>query len=325
MIRATFERAQRIDGATSPIIVTNEDHVDAIDADLDRRHDVTLIIEPVGRNTAPAVAVAAYEAMRGGSDPLLLVLPSDHVITDELAFSAAVSAAAAQAAEGYLATFGINPDKAETGYGYISVGDAIAPSVHRVVEFREKPDAQTAAQYLASGTYLWNSGMFLFKASTFLNELHEFASDIADGAEHAWNKASRERNRVVLNHRIFSTVRGESIDYAVMEKTANAAVVPTDPGWSDVGSWASLWEIADKDEHGNILVGDVIDVDVSGSYIAAGDRLIAIVGVEDIIVVDTPDALLVISRDRAQDVKQIVDRLDADNRPELEARPSEHG
>ncbi len=324
MIRATFDRAQQIDGATPPIVVTNESHADAIDLDLGPSHDATLIIEPVGRNTAPAVAVAAHEAMRGGSDPLLLILPSDHVINDRAAFSEAVSAAAEQATEGYLVTFGINPDKPETGYGYISVGDALAPSIHKVIEFREKPDAQTAAQYVASGTYLWNSGMFLFKASVFLNELREFAADIADGADRAWNEASRNGNRVVLSHEAFSSVRGESIDYAVMEKTANTAVVPTNPGWSDVGSWASLWETAGKDENGNVLIGDVIDVDVSGSYIAASGRLVAVVGVDDIIVVDTPDALLIVSKDRAQDVKQIVDRLDADNRPELEIPRSEH-
>lgn len=325
MIRTTFDRALRIAGATSPIIVTNEDHADAIDAALGQSHGATLIIEPVGRNTAPAVAVAALEATRGGSDPLLLVLPSDHVITDDRAFSAAVSAAAGHAAKGFLVTFGIKPDKAETGYGYISVGDALAPSVHRVTEFKEKPPARTAEQYVASNTYLWNSGMFLFRASTFLNELHELAPDIAEDAEGAWKQASRDGNRVVLNHEAFSTVRGESIDYAVMEHTAKAAVVPTDPGWSDVGSWASLWEIADKDEHGNVLVGDVIDVDVSGSYIAASGRLVAVIGVEDVIVVDTPDALLVVSKDRAQDVKQIVDRLHADNRAELETPQSEHG
>lgn len=324
MIRATFDRALGIAGAASPIIVTNEDHADAIDADLGPSHGATLIIEPVGRNTAPAVAVAAHEAMRGGSDPLLLVLPSDHVITDEAAFSTAVSAAAEQASKGYLVTFGIKPDKAETGYGYISVGDALAPSVHHVVEFREKPDAETATQYVAAGTYLWNSGMFLFRASTFLNELHEFASDIAEGVEDAWNEAPHDDNRVVLPHAAFSAVRGESIDYAVMEQTANAVVVPMDPGWSDVGSWASLWEIAKKDENGNVLIGDVIDIDVRGSYIAAGSRLVTVIGVDDIIVVETADALLVVSKDRAQDVKQIVDLLDADDRPELETPSPEH-
>lgn len=319
MIRATFERAQQIDGATTPIIVTNADHADPIEADLGASHGATLIIEPVGRNTAPAVAVAAHEAIRNGSDPLLLILPSDHVITDEAAFVEAVAVAAGQAAKGHLVTFGITPDRAETGYGYISVGEALAPSVHRVIEFREKPDAETAAEYVASGTYLWNSGMFLFRASTFLTELRKLAADIAEGADRAWTESSRTDNRIMLGHEAFSAVRGESIDYAVMERTSSAAVVPTNPGWSDVGSWASLWEIAAKDDDGNVLVGDVLGVDVSGSYISANGRLVAVVGVDDIIVVDTPDALLVVSKHRAQDVKQVVDRLAADDRPELEA------
>lgn len=324
MIRATFDRAQRLAGAITPTIVTNDVHADAIDATLGPTHGATFIIEPVGRNTAPAVAVAAHEAMRQGADPLLLILPSDHVITDEAAFSRAVAVATGQALEGHLVTFGITPDRPETGYGYISLGETLTPSVHRVAEFKEKPDAETAARYLASGSHLWNSGMFLFKASVFLSELRMWASDIADSVRDAWSTASRDNHRIILPPAEFAAVRGESIDYAVMEQTTNAVVVPTNPGWSDIGSWASLWEMTDKDDHGNVLKGDVMAVDVHGSYIAAETRLVTVVGVDDVIVVETADAVLVVPKDRAQDVKQIVDQLQANHRPELEHPPSAH-
>lgn len=324
MIRATFDRAQRLAGATTPIIVTNDVHANAIDDTLGSFHGATFIIEPVGRNTAPAVAVAAHEAVRQGADPLLLILPSDHVITDEAAFAQAVSIATEQALEGHLVTFGITPDRPETGYGYIFLGEALTPAVHRVAAFKEKPDAETAQRYLASGSHLWNSGMFLFKASAFLSELRMWASDIADSVEHAWSTASRDNHRIMLPPAEFATVRGESIDYAVMEQTTNAVVVPTNPGWSDIGSWASLWEMTAKDGHGNVLKGDVMAVDVHGSYIAAETRLVTVIGVDDVIVVETADAVLVVPKDRAQDVKQIVDRLQAHDRPELEHPPSAH-
>lgn len=319
MIRATIDRVAGIGSAQRPIIVTNRDHADAISYEMVTAGypDAVLILEPVGRNTAPAIAVAAHEAMADG-DPLLLILPSDHTIEDVDAFQEAVRLAAGAANSGYLVTFGITPSRPETGYGYIRVGSEITSGVHRVVEFKEKPEAATASAYIESDDYLWNSGMFLIKASRYLEELATHAPDIAAASASAYGAATRDGDRILLDEEIFGGCRSNSIDFAVMEQTSMAAVVPTDPGWNDVGSWASVWDIADKDAQGNVLIGDVITVRTSGSYVRSANRLIAVVGVEDIIVVDTPDALLVVSKDSAQDVKEIVDMLRADDRAELE-------
>lgn len=318
MIRATIDRVAGIGSAQRPIIVTNRDHADAISCEMVTAGypDAVLILEPVGRNTAPAIAVAAHEAMADG-DPLLLILPSDHTIEDVDAFQEAVRLAAGAANSGYLVTFGITPSRPETGYGYIRVGSEITSGVRRIVEFKEKPEAATAAAYIESGDYLWNSGMFLIKASRYLEELATHTPDIAAASASAYGAATRDGDRILLDEEIFGGCRSDSIDFAVMEQTSMAAVVPTDPGWNDVGSWASLWDIADKDAQGNVFIGDVITVRTSGSYVRSANRLVAVVGVEDIIVVDTPDALLVVSKDSAQDVKEIVDMLRADDRAEL--------
>jgi mannose-1-phosphate guanylyltransferase/mannose-6-phosphate isomerase len=320
MLRATIDRVASLGSVTPPIIVTSGLHADAIEHELASasQSEATLILEPMGRNTAPAIAVAALEALTMGGEPLLLVLPSDHTIADEKAFADAVLSAAEAAASRHLVTFGITPERPETGYGYIKLGPSITGNVMRVDEFREKPDAITAATYVESGEYLWNSGMFLLQASTYLEELETHDPTMADLARKAWKHAEREGQRVQLNAEAFSKIDGSSIDYAVMERTALAAVVPTDPGWNDVGSWASLWDIAGHDAEGNVVSGDVLAVDVHDSFVRGGDRLIAVVGLEDIVVVDTPDAVLVTSRERAQDVKQIVDLLASENRAELE-------
>jgi mannose-1-phosphate guanylyltransferase/mannose-6-phosphate isomerase len=320
MLRATIDRAAGLGDTRDPIIVTNKDHADAITREMvsSGYAEATLILEPVGRNTAPAVAVAAMEVLKNG-DALMLILPADHTIADEEAFRTAVANAKDAADSGYLVTFGIAPSRAETGYGYIRVGTPITGAVSRVAEFREKPDADTAQSYLDSGTYLWNSGMFLFKASRYLEELEEHASDIAASAALAFAKAETADGRVLLDPEAFSACRAESIDYAVMEPTSTAAVVPTDPGWNDVGSWSSLFDIGDKDDNNNVLVGDVISVDTSGTYARSSGRLIATVGVDDLIIVETPDAVLVAHQDSAQDVKAIVDRLKVDGRRELES------
>ncbi len=318
MIRATIDRVAGIGSAQRPIIVTNRDHADAISYEMVTAGypDAVLILEPVGRNTAPAIAVAAHEAMADG-DPLLLILPSDHTIEDVDAFQEAVRLAAGAANSGYLVTFGITPSRPETGYGYIKVGSEITSGVRRVVEFKEKPEAATASAYIESDDYLWNSGMFLIKASRYLEELATHAPDIAAASASAYGAATRDGDRILLDEEIFGGCRSDSIDFAVMEQTSMAAVVPTDPGWNDIGSWASLWDIADKDAQENVLIGDVITVRTSGSYVRSTNRLVAVVGVEDIIVVDTPDALLVVSKDSAQDVKEIVEVLRADDRAEL--------
>ena len=318
MLRATIDRVAAVGDTRDPIIVTNRDHADAITREMvaSGYSNATLILEPVGRNTAPAVAVAAMEVLKHGDAPML-ILPADHTIADEDAFRTAVDAAKDAAEAGYLVTFGISPSRAETGYGYIKVGAPITDSVNEVVEFKEKPDAETAGLYLVSGDYLWNSGMFLLKASRYLEELEEHAPDIAASAATASARANEVDGRVVLDPEAFSTCRADSIDYAVMEQTSMAAVVPTDPGWNDVGSWASLFDIADKDGDNNVLIGDVISVGTSGTYARSNGRLIATVGIEDLIIVETPDAVLVAHRDSAQDVKSIVDKLRDDRRHEL--------
>lgn len=321
MIRATIDRVSKLGQAERTIIVTNEDHASSIRSDIaDTPYaGATLILEPVGRNTAPAVAVAALEASASGDDPLLLILPSDHTIGDEATFAEAVGIGSAAAETGLLVTFGIKPYAPETGYGYIKVGKQISSGVFKAAAFREKPDGETARTYIESGDYLWNSGMFLFKASVFLDELGTYEPAMLDGAKRALAAAGRSGRDVALDADEFAAIDGDSIDYAIMEKTVNAAVVPVDPRWNDIGSWASLWDIGDKDGDGNVLIGDTMVIDVKQSYIRGSDRLIAVVGVDDVVIVDTPDALLVTTRERAQDVKQIVDKLKAEGRPELES------
>ncbi len=325
MLRATIDRVASLDSMGPPIVVTNGLHAAAIQNELASasRSEATLILEPIGRNTAPAIAVAALQAIEQMDDPLLLVLPSDHTIADEEAFATAVRYAAEAAETGFLVTFGISPERPETGYGYIRLGSPITEHVMRIDEFREKPDAETAAAYLESGEYLWHSGMFLLKESTYLEELEAHDPGMVDLARQAWQRAERQGQQILLDSETFGQIEGSSIDYAVMERTTMAAVVPTDPGWNDVGSWASLWDIAERDEDGNAMTGDVLAVDVRDSYVRAGDRLVAVVGIENAVVVDTPDAVLVTSRDRAQDVKQIVDRLASEHRQELETDGTE--
>lgn len=320
MMRATIDRVTDLGSSLNPIIVTNASHADAISREMLTAGylDAVLVLEPVGRNTAPAVAVAAHEAASNG-DPLMLVLPSDHTISNTAAFQDAVGIAAQSADAGYLVTFGITPSRPETGYGYIKLGEEIGDGVSRVTEFKEKPDTLIAREYVESGEYLWNSGMFLIRASRYLEELAMYAPDIAEATAAAYGSAIREGNRLHLDEANFTMCRSDSIDYAVMERTSMAAVVPTDPGWNDIGSWESLWEIADKDGDGNVLTGDVVTASTSGSYVRSSSRLVATVGVEDLIIVETRDALLVARRDVAQDVKEIVDKLKAQNREELES------
>ncbi len=326
MIAATADRIRALTTGIDPIIVTNVDHADAIRREMLRSGypETRLLLEPVGRNTAPAVAVAAYEIIDTFGDRLMLVLPADHAITDETAFASAVEEAADCAAAGYLLTFGITPSGPETGYGYIRRGKPITDRVARVAEFVEKPDAGTAAAYVESGEYLWNSGMFLFKASRYVEELEQHAPDIAAASRRAYDNAERKNATVLLDEEAFTSCRADSIDYAVMERTSRAAVVPTDPGWSDVGSWTSLWEIGDKDDDGNVLVGDTVTEGVTNSYIRSAGRLVAAVGVDRTIVVDTPDAVLVAGMDAAQDVKAIVEQLEAAGRREYETDTTVH-
>jgi mannose-1-phosphate guanylyltransferase/mannose-6-phosphate isomerase len=267
----------------------------------------------VGRNTAPAIAVAALEATRDGDDALLLVLPSDHVIADEATFRRAVLAAVPAAQAGKLVTFGIVPTGPETGYGYIK---AAAGDVVRAVDrFVEKPDLATAEQYVQSGEYFWNSGMFLFKASRYLTELERFQPAMLAASRTAWEQARRDSDFTRLGKEAFAAVPADSIDYAVMEKTADAVVIPLDAGWNDVGSWTALRDVSEQDSDGNAHHGDVIAIDCRNTY-AYGERLIALVGLDDVIVVETDDAVMVGKSDRMQEIKQVVAQLKADARPE---------
>ncbi|WP_312785473.1 mannose-1-phosphate guanylyltransferase/mannose-6-phosphate isomerase [Stenotrophomonas indicatrix] len=317
MLQATWKRVASIAGA-APIVVANQEHR-FMAAEQLRECDVApqaLILEPVGRNTAPAIAIAALQALAGGDDALLLVLPSDHVVRNEAAFHSAVLLAAQAAEAGKLVTFGIVPTSPETGYGYIKA--AAGEGVHAVDRFVEKPDLATAERYVASGEYYWNSGMFLFKASRYLKELEILQPAILAACRVALEKASRDNDFVRLDADAFAASPNDSIDYAVMEKTADAAVVPLDAEWNDVGSWSALWEVSDKDVDGNACHGDVIALDCKDSY-AYGSRLIAMVGLQDVVVVETDDAVFVGHKDRVQDVKEIVGRIKREGRSEAAA------
>lgn len=319
MFLMTIQRTDALPAAGPPLIVCNEDQRAGIQRELAkfRRTDSSLLLEPIARNTAPATAAAALLLSADRSDPIMFVMPADHVIRNEDAFGEAVSLASDFADRGYLLTFGIEPTGPETGYGYIRFGDRLAEGVRSVKEFREKPDAATAEKYVASGRYLWNSGMFMFRASRFLTELEAHAPAVLAAAQRALTNAERDGNVTLLDEESFATAPSISIDYAVMEHTASAAVVPIYTGWSDVGSWAALWELGHHDEHGNVTVGDVELVDVHNSYVRSDGRFVAAIGLDNVVVVDSRDATLVVRRDRAQDVKTIVDRLTAEGRPEV--------
>jgi mannose-1-phosphate guanylyltransferase/mannose-6-phosphate isomerase len=317
MLQATWNRVAAIAGK-APIVVANQEHRFMAAEQLRECNVVpqALILEPIGRNTAPAIAIAALQALAGGEDALLLVLPSDHVVRDDAAFHAAVQKAAVAADAGKLVTFGIVPTAPETGYGYIKA--QAGAGVHAVDRFVEKPDLATAQQYVASGEYYWNSGMFLFKASRYLQEMEALQPAILTACRAALDKASRDTDFIRLDADAFAASPNDSIDYAVMEKTADAAVVPLDAGWNDVGSWSALWEVSDKDADGNACHGDVIALDCRNSY-AYGNRLIAMVGLQDVVVVETDDAVFVGHKDRVQDVKEIVGQIKRDGRSEAAA------
>ena len=280
-------------------------------------HPATVILEPVGRNTGPAVTVAALQARDADADPILLILPADHVIADEAGFRAAVQEVAPHAEAGRLITFGIVPTAPETGYGYIKAGAPLTDAAVAPVErFVEKPDADTAQRYLASGDYFWNSGMFMFRASAFLAELEKLAPAMLTACQQALAAGRADADFLWLNRAAFTACPKDSIDYAVMEKTDHAVVMPLTVGWNDVGSWSALWEVGERDADGNINRGDVIGVDTRDSYVDATSRLVATVGVEHLVIVETADAVLVSTKDRVQEVKAVVDRLKARQRPE---------
>ncbi|HDX4025479.1 TPA: mannose-1-phosphate guanylyltransferase/mannose-6-phosphate isomerase [Escherichia coli] len=314
------ETLKRLDGLNClpPVIVSNNEHRFIVAEQLRQFgvDDFQIILEPVGRNTAPAVALAALKSLELHGDHRMLVLAADHAIQDIEAFHAAVLAAEQESVDNKLVTFGIVPTKPETGYGYIKKGEQVKNSVFKVNSFVEKPDLETAKNYLEQKCYLWNSGMFMFKASVYLDELKKFRPDILAACKESLSSASTDLDFIRLNSDVFAECPDESIDYAVMEKTQDCVVIPLDADWSDIGSWTSLWEISEKDEHENVSHGDVINYNSRNNYIYSEGSLISTVGVNNLIIVQTKDALLVAQQDNVQDIKKIVEILKKQKRSE---------
>lgn len=311
MLQLTALRCADRDFYKPPIVVANASQSDAIDKQLKAVDSVPalVILEPVARNTAPAIALAALAALERDEDAILLVMPSDHVIKDQAAFQAAVEKALPSVEEGWIATFGILPDRPETGYGYIRSGEEIAPGVHSADSFVEKPDLGTAQSYLAEGGYCWNGGIFLFRADSLLAGLANHAPEIAQSVRKSMDAAGRRGRLLYPEPKSFAQSPALSIDYAVMEKSNSVVVVPVDMGWSDVGSWDALYDIAAKDDVGNATHGDVITLDSTGCLMRSDGPVITALGVSDLIVVATADAVLILPRGRSQDVKRIVEDL----------------
>lgn len=320
MLQETITRLKGL-STLSPLIICNEQHRFLAAEQLRQIGQLSnnIILEPMGRNTAPAIALAALSAINNGDDPLLLVLAADHVIDNVEAFHFAISSAVHYAESGKLVTFGIVPTGIETGYGYIQRGsqthDAQAYKVHRFVE---KPNYETAKQYLATGEYYWNSGMFLFKAKRYLEELSKFRPDILEACRGAIGELRYDTTQdfIRIDRDIFSQCADESIDYAVMEKTDDAVVIPLDAGWNDVGSWSALWEVNKQDENNNVLTGDVFSHNTSNCYINTEDTFVAAIGVDNLVIINTKDAVLVINKSEVQDVKKVVEYLKNNNRRE---------
>lgn len=318
MLQETAARLAGMPSVAGPVVVCNESHRFLVAEQMRQlgTKPAAIVLEPVGRNTAPAIALAAHAALASaGEGAVMLVLPADHVVRDVEAFQAAVSAALPAAREGKLVTFGIVARTPETGYGYIRRGAGAGP-IYPIAQFVEKPNLERAKGFVAAGDYYWNSGMFLFKARRYLDELARFAPDIDAVCRKAYESASRDLDFTRIDAVQFETCRSDSIDYAVMEKTSDAVVVPLDAGWSDVGSWSSLYEALPADAEGNVTHGDVLAEDTSGCYLYAESRLIGTVGLKDHVVVETKDAVLVAHKDRVQDVKKLVTKLKAQGRYE---------
>ncbi len=321
MLQSTVSRLNGL-AVQPPLIICNEQHR-FIAAEQMRQagfQHAHIILEPCGRNTAPAIALAALQLQRarklGDEDPLMLVLAADHLIQDVAAFHQCVQRARTLALDDKLVTFGIQPTHPETGYGYICHGEAINEHGHAVEAFVEKPDLETAKAYMESGNYLWNSGMFMFRAGRYLEELGIHRPDILAACESAMENVSQDFDFTRVDEARFAECPDESVDYAVMEKTASAAVVALDAGWSDIGSWSALWEVSTKDSDGNCSSGDVMTLDTNNTLVRAESRLVATLGVDDLVIIETKDAVLVAHKDKVQDVKKLVVQLQADGRHE---------
>ncbi len=319
LFQNTLSRLEGVPGIEDPIVVCNSDHRFLVAEQLRQRgkEHCNILLEPMGRNTAPAVALAALRAQQDNADPYLLVLPADHVMQDQSALQQAIAMALRAAQQQRLATFGIVPSAPETGYGYIEKGAALEGlEGFSVKQFVEKPDRATAQAYLDSGNFYWNSGMFLFSASAYLKELKQHAPDIFEACHKAYGEIEQGEDFQLVPEELFSACRSESIDYAVMEKTDGAVVVPLAAGWNDLGAWDAMWEVQPKDGQGNAVSGDVLTADVQDSYIQSRSRLVAVAGIRDVVVVETADAVLVTQRSRVQSVKHLVQQLQDGDREE---------
>ena len=318
LLAQTLERVSGVSSGAAPLVVCNENHRFMTAAVLEQCQQTAsaILLEPEGRNTAPAIAVAALEALAIGDDPVLLVLAADHVITDVAAFERSVLLAESAAMRDQLVTFGITPSRPETGYGYIRAGEMVGDGIFEVASFVEKPSLETATDYVESGEYYWNSGMFLFRARRYLDELEAVRPKMLVAARAAHAKALRDGVFVHLDAEAFGNCPNESVDYAVMEEAKQTAMVTLNAGWSDIGSWSALHEATALDEQGNAVRGDVMLMDTENSYVYADQGLVTTVGIKGLVVVSTPDALLVASRDRVQDVRELVQRLSDEERTE---------
>lgn len=320
LLQDTINRLVGLDGIDKAVVICNEEYRFMV---AEQAHSTSIgasaiILEPVGRNTAPAIALAAFDALKKEEDAILLVLPADHDIKNIAEFHKAIEIGLGQALDDKFVTFGIVPDSPETGYGYIKSADSVGVNeVSKIEKFVEKPDQETATKYLDEGGYYWNSGMFMFKASAYLDALQTFAPEIYKACQNAINAGKVDMDFIRVGVDEFTQCPADSIDYAVMEKVSNAVVIPVDIGWSDVGSWSALHEIGVQDENNNIFIGDTKSVSTKHCYVRAEHKLVTTLGVENLIIVDTADALLVAHKDQVQDIKKIVESLSAENRAEV--------
>ena len=321
MLQETILRLKGLDNLTDSIIVCNADHRFLV-AEQCQQIDIqnpTILLEPVGRNTAPAIAAAALQSLKDSDGSTLLVLSADHVIQDVKALHQAINIASTQAQSGKLTIFGIVPTNANPDYGYIKTSKVGVNCAYKVEEFVEKPDLKTAQTYLEEGNYLWNSGMFMFKADVLIDELNTHSPDIINSVNNAINNATQDLNFIRLDKKAFEASPSNSIDYALMEKSSNVVVVPLDAQWNDIGTLSALYDISTKDDQGNVIKGDVITQDTSNTYINANHHMVATIGVDNLIVVDTPDATFIATQDKAQEVKSFVESFQANGRSESSA------
>lgn len=318
LLQNTLQRVDKYHKTSPPLLMTQQDHRFMVAEQL-RQANIEggqIILEPCARNTAPAIAAAAFVAQNNGHDPILLVLPADHAIQQQANFDQAINTAIEAAESNHLVIFGVKPTRAETGYGYIKAASRIADNIHSVEGFYEKPDLSTAEKFHAEESYLWNSGMFCFKASVYLEALQQHAPAIYQACQKAVSNGQEDYDFWRLDKMSFEQCPSNSIDYAVMEKTKRAVVVPLDAGWSDIGSWSALWELGEKDEAHNVCQGDIINYQSQNCLLHSQNKLLAAIGLEDLIVIDTPDALLVAERSQSQAIKTVVGQIAKQNRSE---------